>query len=116
VEDKHIHLTITRNDRQEIERITWHASDAEADDPQEIHAFMLSLFDAKEAQTLRLDLWSQMTIDDMNQLFYQTFLYMAETYRNATGNEDLMVDISNFAQEFGEKAKTFAEKMLREGN
>lgn len=116
MEDKHIHLTITRNNRQEIERITWQASDAEADNPQEIHAFMLSLFDAEAAQTLRLDLWSQMTIDDMNQLFYQTFLYMAETYRNATGNDDLMVDITNFAQEFGEKAKAFAEKMLREGN
>ncbi|MEM6429815.1 MAG: hypothetical protein AAF708_11285 [Deinococcota bacterium] len=113
MEEKHIHLTIIRNEQQEIERITWQASDAEQASPQDVNAFMLSLFDAKAQQTLRLDLWSQMTIDDMNQLFYQTFLYMGETYKNATGNSEIMADISNFAQEFGEKARAFAETMMR---
>jgi hypothetical protein len=40
---------------------------------------------------MRIDLWTpRLTVDDMNDFVYQTLLSLADTYRRATGNDDLM--------------------------
>ena len=68
-------------------------------------AMLLAFWDADKRQSLRIDLWTKdMTIDDMNDFFFQTFLSMADTYKRATNNEDVAAEIKHFARAFAEKA------------
>lgn len=88
-----------------VERIDWEADDAPEPGPQTSKAMILALWDAAARNSLRIDLWSQdMTVDDMNDFFFQTFLSMADTYHRATNNKELMAEIKLFAQDFAEKA------------
>jgi gliding motility-associated protein GldC len=88
-----------------IEDIRWEAEDAPEPGLQRAKAMILSLWDARERNSMRIDLWTKdMTIQDMNDFFYQTLLTMADTYGSATQNKDLMAEIKIFAREFADKA------------
>jgi len=88
-----------------VETIQWEADDAPEPGVQEAKAMILALWDPKARNSLRIDLWSKdMTVEDMNDFFFQTLLSMAETYANATNNKNLMADMKIFAREFAEKA------------
>ena len=66
---------------------------------------ILALWDGEARNSLRIDLWTkEMSVDDMNDFFFQTLLSMAETYQRATNNRELMAEIKLFAQSFAEKA------------
>ena len=85
--------------------IRWEADDAPAPGPQAANAMLLSLWDPEARNAMRIDLWTkEMTVEDMNDFFFQTLLTLADTYKGATGNADLMADIKTFAREFAEKA------------
>jgi gliding motility-associated protein GldC len=87
------------------EKIIWETSDAEGDESKECKSFILSIWDSKEKNALRLDLWTKdMNIDDMNIFFFETFITLADTFEKSTGNINLAVDIRRFAREFGEKS------------
>ena len=102
-----IKLTVYRNE-QAIDRIEWQADDAPDSSLQESKAMILALWDADARQSLRIDLWTKdMTVQDMNDFFYQTLLTMADTYQNATNNKNLMSEIKIFAREFADKASKF---------
>lgn len=102
-----IHLSVFR-EANSVSRIEWHADDAPADMHKEAKAMLLALWDAESRNSLRIDLWTRdMTVQDMNDFFYQTLLTMADTYNNATSNKGLMAEIKIFAREFAEKAAKF---------
>lgn len=83
-------------------RIEWQASEAKDEGPAEAQSVMLSLWDGDNKTTAAIDLWTkEITIDDMNQHFYQTFHKMAETYLRATNNPEVAQEIHAFADEFG---------------
>lgn len=85
--------------------IAWEADDAPEPGTQHARAMLLSLWDPEARNALRIDLWTkEMTVEDMNDFFFQTLLTLADTYKNATGNQDLMAEIKMFAREFAEKA------------
>ncbi|UCH27709.1 MAG: hypothetical protein JSV66_08745 [Trueperaceae bacterium] len=92
-------------DNEGVDGISWEADDALEPGMQQAKAMLLALWDAEKRNALRIDLWTKdMTVEDMNDFFFQTLLTMADTYKNATNNRDLMADIKIFAQEFAEKA------------
>lgn len=100
-----IHIRVQRDARDDIESIRWSATDAPVPGPQEARAMILALWDPEARTSLRIDLWTKdMTVEDMNDFFFQTLLTLADTYRSATNNEDIMADIKGFAREFAEKA------------
>ncbi|MFN3341208.1 MAG: gliding motility protein GldC [Flavobacteriales bacterium] len=69
-------------------------------------ALMLALWDEKEKNTLRMDLWTkEMTTDEMKQFFHQTLLTMADTLERATGEEKMAGDMRDFCFYFAEKLK-----------
>ena len=107
-----IHVRVERDAADDIDHIRWSATDAPAPGPQDARAMILALWDADSRNSLRIDLWTkQMTVEDMNDFFFQTLLTMADTYRNATNNDELMSDIKHFAREFADKAsKTEARR------
>lgn len=97
-----------------VEAIHWEADDAPEPGTQAAKAMILALWDPAARNSLRIDLWTKdMTVEDMNDFFFQTLLSMADTYRNATNNQDLMADIKIFAREFAEKAARAEERRKR---
>lgn len=91
-----------------IEQLRWQAEDAAEPGEKPAKALILALWDAQARQSLRIDLWTKdMTVQDMNDFFFQTLLTMADTYANATQNKALMAEIKIFAREFAEKASRF---------
>lgn len=102
-----------RMNNEGIQGIEWEADEAPEPGKQQAKAMILALWDPKTRNSLRIDLWTQdMSVDDMNDFFFQTLLSMADTYKNATNNKDLMADIKIFAREFAEKAS----KANQQGN
>lgn len=102
-----------------VEDIRWQADDAAAagleSGEQRARAMLLALWDGDARQAMRLDLWTQeMTVEDMNDFMFQTLLTLADTYRNATGDRDLMAEIKLFARDFAEKASA-AERRRQRG-
>lgn len=104
-----IKLSVRMNS-EGIQGIEWEADEAPEPGKQQAKAMILALWDPKTRNSLRIDLWTQdMSIDDMNDFFFQTLLSMADTYKNATNNKDLMAEIKIFAREFAEKASNVAK-------
>lgn len=101
-----INLTVHLNEKNIPEKITWQALDTEGSKPKNCKAFLLSIWDDNpQDAALRMDLWTkEMRTDEMNKLFFQTFMTMAETYRKANGNEALSNEIKAFGYEFGKKS------------
>jgi gliding motility-associated protein GldC len=65
---------------------------------------LLSLWDAKNKDTLKLDLWTKdMTVDEMKIFFHQTLVTMADTLENATNDERISGDMRDFCAYFAEK-------------
>lgn len=97
-----IKFTVTLNDNNVPEKIVWHSSDANKESTSK--AILISLWDAQEKNTLRIDLWTQdMMVDEMKQFYHQNLLSMADTLERATGEKDAAKAMRHFAQEFGER-------------
>lgn len=97
-----------------VQDIRWQADDAPEPGEQRAKAMVLALWDADARNAMRIDLWTQdMTVEDMNDFFFQTLLTMADTYKSATGDAALGGDIKLFARDFAEKAS--ARERRRQG-
>jgi gliding motility-associated protein GldC len=105
-----IHISVER-EANDITNIAWQAEEAPEPGVHDAKAMILALWDAESRNSLRIDLWANdMTIDDMNDFFFQTLLSMADTYSRATNNKDIMADMKIFAREFAEKASRTAKR------
>ncbi len=99
-----INFTIQLDEKKTPEKIEWEATDAGFDGKKTSDTLMISLWDKEERSTLAIDLWTKdMLVDDMNVHFYQIFSKMAETYLNATKNNEAAQMIEDFASRFAEK-------------
>ena len=82
--------------------IDWEAS--EAGEKSACKSVMIALWDAKENNTLRIDLWTKdMLVDEMKVFFHQTLLSMADTLKRSTGEEKLAEDLKDYCVHFAEK-------------
>ncbi len=99
-----IKFTVTLNEKNMPQKIDWSATDGGVMSSSK--AIMLSVWDAEEKNTLRIDLWTQeMMVDEMKQFFHQNLLSMSDTLERATGEKEAAKAMRNFAQEFGERMK-----------
>jgi gliding motility-associated protein GldC len=65
---------------------------------------MISIWDAVQKETLKIDLWTnEMSIDEMHSHFFQTMLSMADSYQKATKNPYVKEDMKKFAEELARK-------------
>lgn len=104
-----IKFTVTLDDNMVAEKIDWSASDASKHNTSK--GVMISVWDEKESNTMRIDFWTKdMMVEEMCQFYHQTFLSMADTFERATGETDAAQSMRNFAQQFGEKVNLFANK------
>ncbi len=99
-----IKIEVELDDNKVPEKLSWDAPDGGVEN-QETKSLFLSVWDDQKKEALRIDLWTkEMPMDDMKRFFHQMFHSMAQTYERATQEEDVAQFISNFAEEFAQKA------------
>lgn len=85
------------------EKLSWTAKDGGVE-LQESKAILLSIWDNKAKETLRIDLWTKdMPVDEMKQFFHQTLVAMADTFQRATDDEKMADTMRDFCDYFAEK-------------
>jgi gliding motility-associated protein GldC len=85
------------------EKLTWTAQDGGVE-VEEAKAMMLSIWDNKAQETLRIDLWTKdMPVDEMKLFFHQTLVAMSDTFRRATDDEKMADTMKDFCDYFAEK-------------
>jgi len=85
------------------EEISWTAEDGGIEN-EASKAIMLSVWDHKQKDTLRMDLWTKdMPVDEMKQFYHQTLVSMAKSFQRATNDEKMSATMLDFCEYFAEK-------------
>jgi gliding motility-associated protein GldC len=65
---------------------------------------MISVWDHKKKDTLRMDLWTKdMPVDEMKQFFHQTLVSMSDSFERATDDLKMSATMRDFCEYFAEK-------------
>tara|TARA_R110001583_G_scaffold86860_1_gene226699 strand:+ start:34197 stop:34532 length:336 start_codon:yes stop_codon:yes gene_type:complete len=103
VNSSKIEITVGLDENKIPEKLNWTAQDSDVID-QEAKAIMISVWDEKTKDTLRMDLWTKdMQIDEMKQFFHQTLVSMANTFERATNDVKMSATMRDFCDYFAEK-------------
>jgi gliding motility-associated protein GldC len=98
-----IEFTVELDENKIPESISWKAEDGGIDN-ESSKAIMLSVWDHKKKDTLRMDLWTKdMPVDEMKQFFHQTLVSMAGSFERATDDQKMMATMRDFCDYFAEK-------------
>ncbi|SNR81283.1 gliding motility protein GldC [Lutibacter flavus] len=98
-----IEFTVGLDENKVPEKLNWTAEEGGISN-QEAKALMISVWDSKTKDTLRMDLWTKdMPIDEMKQFFHQTLVSMAGTFENATNDAKMTATMRDFCDYFAEK-------------
>ncbi|WP_339918806.1 gliding motility protein GldC [uncultured Flavobacterium sp.] len=85
------------------EKLLWTAKDGGVE-LEEAKAIMLSVWDSKAKESMRIDLWTkEMPVDEMKIFFHQTLVAMSDTFHRATGDEKMADTMKDFCEYFAEK-------------
>lgn len=103
MKESEIKIKISLDENKVPEQIHWTAEDA-GEVNQKSEAILMSLWDAKAQNSLRIDLWTkEMKVDEMKTFFHQTLTAMTDTYERATDDEKMAGDMRRFCQYFAEE-------------
>jgi gliding motility-associated protein GldC len=98
-----IKFLIELDDNRVPEKLMWTAKDGGVE-AQEAKAIMLSIWDSKAKESMRIDLWTKdMPVDEMKIFFHQTLVAMSETFKRATDDEKMADTMKDFCDYFAEK-------------
>lgn len=98
-----IKFLIELDDNRVPEKLIWSAKDGGVE-AQEAKAIMLSIWDSKAKESMRIDLWTKdMPVDEMKIFFHQTLVAMSETFKRATDDEKMADTMKDFCDYFAEK-------------
>ncbi|MDV7140639.1 gliding motility protein GldC [Maribacter sp. TH_r10] len=98
-----ISLKVGLDENRVPERLTWSAEDGGIDN-EEAKAMMLSVWDSKNQESLKIDLWTKdMPVDEMKVFFHQTLVSMSDTFMKATQDEKMTATMKDFCAYFAEK-------------
>lgn len=98
-----IQLNVELDENRIPEKLYWTAEDGGIIN-EEAKAMMLSVWDSKTQETLRIDLWTKdMPIDEMKVFFHQTLVAMSNTFNRATQDEKMTATMKDFCDYFAEK-------------
>ena len=99
-----INFTVTLDENHIPENIEWEASDTDEIGIKNAKALMISLWDEKENNTLRMDLWTKsMMVDEMKHFFMQSLITMSDVYERATNDGAVATELREFGKTIGEK-------------
>jgi len=98
-----IKFVVELDENRVPEKLTWTAQDGGVE-LEEAKAMLLSIWDSKTKETLRIDLWTKdMPVDEMKIFFHQTLVAMADTFERATQDEKMASTMRDFTDYFAEK-------------
>ncbi|TRX42256.1 gliding motility protein GldC [Flavobacterium restrictum] len=98
-----IKFQIALDENKVPEKLTWSAQDGGINQ-EEAKAIMLSIWDSKAKESMRIDLWTKdMPVDEMKIFFHQTLVSMSETFNRATNDEKMAATMMDFCDYFAEK-------------
>ncbi|AUC22023.1 MULTISPECIES: gliding motility protein GldC [Polaribacter] len=98
-----INFEIGLDENKVPEEIYWTAKDGGIDN-EESKAIMISVWDHKKKDTLRMDLWTkEMPVDEMKQFYHQTLVSMADSFERATDDQKMSATMRDFCDYFAEK-------------
>ena len=98
-----IKITVGLDENNVPDKLLWTAQDGGIEQ-EEAKALLLSVWDSKAKETLRIDLWTKdMPVDEMKQFFHQTLVAMADTFQRATADEKMSDTMRDFCEYFAEK-------------
>ena len=98
-----IKFVVELDENRVPEKLTWTAQDGGVE-LDEAKAMLLSIWDSKTKETLRIDLWTKdMPVDEMKIFFHQTLVAMADTFERATQDEKMASTMRDFTDYFAEK-------------
>ncbi len=96
---------VTLDDNRVPEEITWYASE-QTTVPEPTKSISLSLWDHKQKNTLRIDLWTKdMAVDDMKRYYIDSLGGMAQSILNSTGDEFMSQKLNELCDLFVEHIK-----------
>ncbi|RQP14545.1 MAG: gliding motility protein GldC [Chryseobacterium sp.] len=100
-----ITLNVELDENHVPEKMTWNAQDGGVEN-QETKAVMMSVWDDKTMEALRIDLWTkEMPVEHMKRFYHQILVSLGHTYQRATGEEDVAQEIHDFAETFAHLSK-----------
>ena len=103
VKTSKIELTVGLDENRVPEKLNWTAEDGGIKN-EEAKAMLLSVWDHKTKETLRIDLWTKdMPVDEMKRFFHQTLTAMSDTFLRATQDEKMSATMKDFCDYFAEK-------------
>ncbi|WP_400074737.1 gliding motility protein GldC [Winogradskyella sp. R77965] len=98
-----IELNVELDENRVPEKLNWSAQDGGVVN-EEAKAVMLSVWDSKTQETLKIDLWTKdMPVDEMKLFFHQTLVTMSDTFLRATQDEKMTATMKDFCDYFAEK-------------
>ncbi|WP_165828910.1 gliding motility protein GldC [Flavobacterium sp. HTF] len=98
-----IKFNIELDENRVPEKLTWSAQDGGVQ-KEDAKAIMLSIWDSKAKETMRIDLWTKdMPVDEMKIFFHQTLVAMSDTFKRATDDEKMADTMKDFCDYFAEK-------------
>ena len=98
-----IELNVGLDENRVPEKLNWTAEDGGIKN-EEAKAMLLSVWDHKAKETLRIDLWTKdMPVDEMKRFFHQTLTAMSDTFLRATQDEKMSATMKDFCDYFAEK-------------
>ena len=98
-----IKIKVRLDENKIPEKLNWSAPDGGVNN-ESSKAILLSVWDHKAQEALRIDLWTKdMPLDEMKVFFHQTLSAMADTFERATGDEQMSATMRDFCDYFAEK-------------
>lgn len=99
-----ITINVELDDNHIPEKLTWNAEDSGVQN-METKSAMISVWDDKTMEALRIDLWTkEMPLDQMKMFIHQTIVSLGQTYYRASGEEDVAKWMEEMADEFAVKS------------
>lgn len=97
-----IELIVELDENKVPESLSWTAKDGDIIN-EEAKAILLSVWDNKTKEALRVDLWTKdMPVDEMKVFFHQTLVAMSDTFYRATQDEKMTATMKDFCDYFAE--------------
>ncbi len=98
-----IRLKVGLDENRVPEELNWSAEDGGIEN-EEAKAMLLSVWDSKNKESLKIDLWTKdMPVDEMKLFFHQTLVTMSDTFMRATQDEKMTATMKDFCEYFAEK-------------
>ncbi len=98
-----ITLKVALDENRVPVELTWSAQDGGIDN-EEAKAMLLSVWDSRNRESLKIDLWTKdMPVDEMKIFFHQTLVSLSDTFMKATQDEKMTATMKDFCNYFAEK-------------